>query len=291
MTATKSKSNTEVTRYKPHWFSKDPAKRASEKFFLLYSPVWIIGFSLIVATEKYKEYYDVEFFILGLLVSLPCVLYPLIFPCEADKGKPILQRYWVKANLWLALFGFIGNYFWTHYFFVLLGATYKFPVDFRLNEVPVFLYFVTHAYFVSYHAATTPILRRYWTSFGGKKSFLKSVGSVILVFSMAYFTAFMEAWTMEKVPYYSIENREQMYIVGSTFYMIYFIISFPMFTRIDETGKDKNEKWNLSRTALESLGSAMIVFTLCDFWRLIIGGISINAKAGSIPFLGSHGRV
>eukprot|EP01133_Synstelium_polycarpum_P017460 gene17460-20834_t len=277
----------------PHWFSKLPNKNWTEKFLLWYSPVWMTIFSLIVATEVYKQFYDVEFFILGLVVSVPCVLYPLLFPCAADRDKPLAERYWVKANLWILLFGFVGNYFWTHYFFVLLRATYRFPVSFKLNEVPVMLYFITHAYFMSYHAATTPILRRFWTSLpptaaNGKHSTKKIVGTVVIVAAMAYFTAFMEAWTLEKVPYYHIENREQMYTVGSTFYMLYFVVSFPMFTRIDETG---DGKWSLGRTALESLGSAMIVFILCDFWRLIIGALTNDPAASTIPFLGEDGRL
>lgn len=32
------------------------------------------------------------------------------------------------------IFGYIGNYFWTHYFFNLLGAAYTFP-SFKLNQV------------------------------------------------------------------------------------------------------------------------------------------------------------
>jgi hypothetical protein len=32
-----------------------------------------------------------------------------------------------QANVWMAIFGFIGNYFWTHYFFNLLGAAYTLP--------------------------------------------------------------------------------------------------------------------------------------------------------------------
>jgi hypothetical protein len=40
----------------------------------------------------------------------------------------------VQANVWMAIFGFIGNYFWTHYFFNLLGAAYTLPSH-RLNGV------------------------------------------------------------------------------------------------------------------------------------------------------------
>ena len=39
-----------------------------------------------------------------------------------------------QANLWIAIFGFIGNYYWTHYFFNILGAAYTFP-SFKLNQV------------------------------------------------------------------------------------------------------------------------------------------------------------
>jgi hypothetical protein len=39
-----------------------------------------------------------------------------------------------QANVWVAIFGFIGNYFWTHYFFNLLGAAYTLPSH-RLNGV------------------------------------------------------------------------------------------------------------------------------------------------------------
>jgi len=40
----------------------------------------------------------------------------------------------VQANVWMAIFGFIGNYFWTHYFFNLLGAAYTLPSH-KLNGV------------------------------------------------------------------------------------------------------------------------------------------------------------
>lgn len=96
---------------------------------------------------------------------------------------------------------------------MLLKATYKFPVTIMLNKVPVFLYFVTHAYpfvlgpmkngliaqiyFMSYHAFTSPIIRRFKASFAPGAG--RIVATAILVFGLSYFTAFMEAWTMEKV--------------------------------------------------------------------------------------------
>lgn len=39
-----------------------------------------------------------------------------------------------QANVWIAIFSYIGNYFWTHYFFTVLGAKYTFP-SWTLNGV------------------------------------------------------------------------------------------------------------------------------------------------------------
>jgi len=91
----------------------------------------------------------------------------------------------------------------------------------------------------------------------------------------------METFTIAEVPYYSFTDRYAMYVLGSTFYGLYFVIAFPMFARVDE---HVGESWSLSKTAIDSLASAMIVFILCDFWRLAIGGIG-NPNADTIPFI------
>lgn len=44
-----------------------------------------------------------------------------------DANKPLLSRYSVKANIWIAIFGFIGNYWYTHYFYSVLRADYTMP--------------------------------------------------------------------------------------------------------------------------------------------------------------------
>ena len=68
-----------------------------------------------------------------------------------------------QANVWIAVFGYVGNYFWTHYFFKLLGASYTMKSH-RLNDVPLVMYLMTHAYFCFYHALSNVLLRRVRTS-------------------------------------------------------------------------------------------------------------------------------
>lgn len=84
-----------------------------------------------IAAQKLDE---IGYMAICLAAALPCVLLPLLLGRNIEKGKPLAQQYWVKANIWIAIFSFIGNYFWTHYFYDLLGAEYTFP-SWQLNKV------------------------------------------------------------------------------------------------------------------------------------------------------------
>jgi len=137
----------------------------------------------------------------------------------------------------------------------------------RLNNVPISLYFATHFYFQSYHLFSNLLLRKIVTSFqaGTRRTIL--FVSVVLVFS--YFTAFMETLTISSFPYYSFEDRDMAYTVGSAFYGIYFIVSFPGFFYFDsDIDKASSHKVTIWETFLSSCGHGMIILTLLDFVRL-----------------------
>lgn len=46
-----------------------------------------------------------------------------------------------QANLWIIIFSYVGNYFWTHYFFRVLGASYTFP-SWRMNNVMFYFMYI-----------------------------------------------------------------------------------------------------------------------------------------------------
>ena len=91
--------------------------------------------------------------------------------------------------------------------------------------------------------------------------------SVVLVFS--YFTAFMETLTISAYPYYSFEDRNMAYTVGSAFYGIYFIVSFPGFFYFDNN-IDQGKGVTLWETLVSSTGHGMMILTLLDFVRLYL---------------------
>eukprot|EP00968_Pinguiococcus_pyrenoidosus_P000476 scaffold30_cov255-Pinguiococcus_pyrenoidosus.AAC.10 len=59
------------------------------------------------------------------------------------------------------------------------------------------------------------------------------------------------------------------YTVGSAFYGIYFIYSFPMFFLLDEPGYGR--KKTLYSTLVDACGAGMLILTSLDIVRLCLG--------------------
>ena len=76
----------------------------------------------------------------------------------------------------------------------------------------------------------------------------------------------METLTISNFDYYSFKNKDMVYVVGSAFYGLYFIVSYPMYYTIDENKKPHT----ILNVIMESLGSAMLVLLLLDFCRLYL---------------------
>ncbi|CAI9106493.1 OLC1v1005668C2 [Oldenlandia corymbosa var. corymbosa] len=188
---------------------------------------------------------------------------------QADRNVSWSSRYWVKANLWIGIFSYVGNYFWTHYFFKVLGASYTFP-SWRMNDVPHTTFLLAHVCFLFYHVISNITLRRLQHSIADLPERIQWVFKAGWILALAYFIAYLETVAIANFPYYTFIDRELMYKVGSLFYAIYFIVSFPMFLRVDEKPGDP---WDLPRVAIDALGAAMLVTILLDLWRIFLGPI------------------
>jgi cycloeucalenol cycloisomerase len=243
------------------WLSLNPEKRWTEKIFLQYSVFWISWFGCVVVSGVWEYFKHVEYLVVCGSLAWPCFVVPWYFskrhPELFGKKENIYDTYWFRANLWIAIISYVGNYFWTHYFYQLLGASYTFQ-SWRINDVPIPMFFATHAYFLTYHTATTCILRRYWTSSLYNlvlPRWLQLLSTWSLVLTLSWTTAFLEAFTIQGFPYYEIKDRMYLYTVGSIVYGIYFIVSFPAFTRIDEERVEGSKEGGSSFSSSSSSSS------------------------------------
>jgi cycloeucalenol cycloisomerase len=242
-----------------------------EVWALGYTCVWIGIFAVVVFTKVYEQFTANIYMGFLVTVATPYLLQPFVWPLPAEKNLPFYMRYSFKANLWIACFSFIGNYWYTHYFYSVLRAFYDFPSH-RLNNVPICLYFATHFYFVTYHTFSNLILRQIETRYSA--SFWRSAMFWTAVLTFSYFTAFMETLTISSFEHYGFYvARSKIYTLGSAFYGIYFIVSYPMFYRIDEK---VNRKLGVAlhsvyQVVVEVMGTGMLVLLLLDFARLALG--------------------
>ena len=263
---------------KSRWFpspATQPSKRSYELFVACYTPVWISFFAAIVVFQLYESFDAMTYLKVCGGLAAPLLLQPIVFPSAGfrspDATKPLWKRYALKANIWIAVYSFIGNYFYTHYFYSVLKAKYTMPSH-RLNNVPVAMYLATHFYFSTYHFFSNAMLRKIVTTYESGPARTLLFATAVLGF--AYFTAFMETLTISSYPYYSFEDRDMAYKVGSCFYGIYFIVSFPAFFTFDDEidlQSPTRRMVSIWDTVVESCGYGMIILILLDLVRISLG--------------------
>jgi cycloeucalenol cycloisomerase len=277
----------------------EPSKYAYEMFVARYTPAWMAAFGGVVVSRAYERFTAWGYLLFTGSLALPLLLQPVIWPsafCNSpDAGRPLIERYSFKANLWIAIYSFIGNYWYTHYFYSVLEARYTMPSH-RFNNVPIAMYLATHFYFSSYHLLSNILLRKITSRYRPGRTRTILFASVVAVLS--YFTAFMETLSISSYPYYSFRDRRMAYTIGSAFYGIYFLVSFPAFYFFD-SGVDGSPRdggvgpsapavaagsnvrlgpnnaptpamtaWG---TVVDACGNGMLILILLDLVRLCLG--------------------
>lgn len=259
------------------WLATSTSKRYGETAVLIYTPLWMLCLAVIVKTRWYEAFTTHDYIGVGVAFVTPIVLLPLLMATGKERALPIHKRYIVKANVYIAILGYIGNHFYTHYFNNVLGMRYTGPLaeGVQINKVPLSMFLMTHTYFLSYHILIGILLRLVrrvleWSHVA------QLLGTAVAVALLAIGTAAAETWTISSFPYYTYPDYHTMITIGSVFYGLFFVITFPMFHRLDE---DHSTPWTLGRTAIEALAAMMLVLLCADWWRLLIGAVYTSTDA------------
>ncbi|KAJ4425049.1 hypothetical protein N0V82_000331 [Gnomoniopsis sp. IMI 355080] len=248
-------------------------KRLTENAILAQTPLWIFPVAWVMLTDRLAIWKDTELLIFCTLVAAPSVWVPaLVLPPSTQ-----IWPYWLKLHAWVGIVVFFGTYLGTHYFFEFMGMRYTFGAaiwtfDSALGRsgqhVPVFLYPLTHAYFMTYYVAIMKAERILVDSLPQRLS--KSVmARVIITLILSYALAFLETLAMavdRMAPYFAYRDRQRMLVLGSWGYASYFVVGLPMVRRIDEDGE-----WDMGRVILQATGSCLGIFALLEMWTHVVG--------------------
>lgn len=273
---------------RPHWFSRNPDKAFGEKLFLSFIPVFF-AYNAAIQQLGWLDAGTLGHVLQNLGMWLPyCVLLPAWLRRRAY--VPWHRSYWLKANLFMAVWVFYATYFHTEYFFVLLGLRYRFPdvgltFDSALvgpdeataaaafQKVPVGMYLNSVAFFLVYHSAAVVSMRRVRTALGGsplarRLAWAAIVAATALFFAFAETRLYITDAAEANVWYVDLAA---MLRFGSVFYAMYFLVSFPAFYRLDE--HPDQPPWSLGRTVIEASFVAMTSLLLLDLWARFVGPI------------------
>ena len=259
------------------WFSRNPSKAWGERFFLAYSPVWMLGMGVLMETGAGARWGDAALNLAMLVILLPLVVVPPLLHDETALGRRWWQTYWFKLNVWIGIYAAIGSYFGSEYFFDVLGMVYRYPqLSWRLDSVllgtgeqtvPLIMYPSAHFYFVTYHTIGVIVLRRARTSRLLGHAWLWPVVVVAAAYGFAWAeTFFMTGGAIAEQ--FTYRDLARMLRWGSLFYACYFVVSFPMIYRLDE---EPGESWPLRRVAVEALAAGMLLLILLDTVTRFVG--------------------
>jgi cycloeucalenol cycloisomerase len=215
------------------WLSSNLSKRWTELFVLAYSPIWIAVIGTCQVTHVFARWGDVGHLAFGLALALPLWLIPIGWPGAADRGVPLAARHITRFNVFIAAWSFLQVWFGSDLFFDVLGMEYHFPITWTAHRTPVFLYFVTVAYFSTYYV----VLQIAWRTFRTRFPQANVGARVLVLMALGYAVAFTETAGMATDvmrAYFRYRDKAFTLAYGSLCYGTIFAVSLPLLYRLDE---------------------------------------------------------
>ena len=261
-------------------WSENPGKRAAQRLYLAYTPIWGAACGAVMLTGLVERMGDGALLALGFGLWLPLLAAGLYFRAPEDRGRPWHRLYHVKLSAFMAVFAFTGNYFGTRYFYEILDMHYGFHATWNLNDVPVFLYPLTAVYFTTY-SVLLDLALRLAASLGRGRAAALLVSSLGLAFME---TALNANPSMKASFCYG--NLGFALCFGTLMYGAHFVIAGPAWHRIDERRGEDTPLWEvlvsiLAAAMLMLCADELVEGTIAPHFTTVVPGrVGIPGKQG-----------
>jgi cycloeucalenol cycloisomerase len=90
---------------------------------------------------------------------------------------------------------------------------------------------------------------------------------VMLIFALSYTTAILETWSISAYPHYWYPSLQVMLTVGSAFYSLFFLVTYPMF----QAFWGNNNPTPLQSTCFNALASCTLIYFAYETWTAVVG--------------------
>ncbi len=142
------------------WTSPNPARAAVERWWLWFTPVWSGLVGALMISGVVDHWGDVPCLILGLTLGAGALVPPVLWPHPSDAQTPWWDRTAFKCGLAVFLLALGTNYTQAPFFYDVLHMHYGFQTTWNIDRTPIFLHFLSCAYFSTYFALCALTFRR-----------------------------------------------------------------------------------------------------------------------------------
>lgn len=215
--------------------AEHPGKRAVERYWLLYTPVWGAISAVVMVGRLADTWGDLELMIYGVVLMLGAIVPPVLMRPESERARPLLETTAVKYGLSVAGLAFTLNYTQTPYFFDVLHMHYGFNTTINIANNPVFLYFVSVAYFSTYATLCCISFRFLKRRLGDGP--LGSLAWFVAPMAMAFLETAMNANPFIDT-LFCYDDLQLVLTFGTLSYGMAFVFALPMWMGIDEQPGD-----------------------------------------------------
>ncbi len=222
-----------MTAPRPGLLSANPAKRAVERYWLWYTPVWGIAGGVVMVSGLAESWGDAPLMWLGVGLALGAVLPPLLLPDPEERTRPLCERTAFKFAVSVVGFAFLMNYFCTPYFFDVLHMHYGFDTQLNIQNNPIFLYFMTVAYFATYSVLLSAGYRLSARALAGARRSAVLLATGLVPFAVAALETALNANPFMK-SLFCYDDMTFMMWFGTLSYGACFLFAMPVWVSIDE---------------------------------------------------------
>lgn len=259
--------------------SESPARRAVERYWLLYTPAWGLVAAIVMVGGFAERWGDGPLMALGIAFALGAVVPPIAWPIASERRLPIAERTATKLCATVVGFSLLMNYFCTPYFFDVLHMHYGFLATIVIRNNPVFLYLMTVAYFATYFVLVSAGHR-----------FARGLSHPYRVPAIAvapFAVAFLET-ALNANPFmtrlFCFDDVTFMLWFGTLSYGACFVWALPVWTRVDER---PGARTPLARVVTDTLAANMGIVVTFELLRHLVAPHVTTVVEGA-PGLRDH---
>jgi hypothetical protein len=261
------------------WLSPHPGKRATERFWLAYTPVWGAVVAAVMLSGAGDHWGDLELAV-GALTG------PLVLRPASERNMPIHHTAAFKLGASVTGFALLLNYSQTPFFYDVLHMHYGFRTYVTIRNNPVALYILTIPYFATYAALCLLAYRWVRSSLRAAPRFIRYAGVALAPFGVAFLETALNANPFTR-RLFCYDDMQLALWFGTFAYGTAFCLALPVWLYVDEQPGARVEVTNV----LVAVAGAMYADSLLlDIYRhhiaphfttVVEGAVGLRDYAGS----------